>query len=207
MLDTTLNVDDFYLTILTQFTYVSLYHGVLPLSSSFLCLSNLAVIFITERMYSYITKRSLSENLSNIGLWNDVFQAVGLLCIIGSAFITTYTTTSLDRYFDGSKEIALLVIIAAEHVVLGLRFLMSKIINYVPRWVRDQIRHAEKMKNHSEVGEDGIIRRSSTRSSLFGILGESFTKHREAKENSLRTADHKSSNNPLTSSFGNRENP
>ena len=112
--------------------------------------------------------------MSNIGLWNDVFQAVGLLCIIGSAFITTYTTTSLDRYFNGSKEIALLVIIAAEHVVLGLRFLMSKIINNVPRWVRNQIRHAEKMKNHSKVGEDGTIRRSSIRSSLFSILGESF---------------------------------
>lgn len=137
MLDTTLNVDDFFLTILIQFTYVSLYHGVLPLSSSFLCLSNLAVIFITERMYSYITKRSLSEKMSGIGLWNDVFQAVGLLCIIGSAFITTYTTTSLDRYFNGSKEIALLVIIASEHVVLGLRFLLSKIINKVPRWVRN----------------------------------------------------------------------
>jgi hypothetical protein len=61
MVDLDLSIDGFYLSMLIQFTYVSLYHGILPLSSLFLFLSNLAVIFITERMYSYITKRSLSK--------------------------------------------------------------------------------------------------------------------------------------------------
>jgi len=92
MVDLDHSIDGFYLTMLKQFTYVSLYHGILPLSSLFLFLSNLAVIFITERMYSYITKRSLSKQIKDIGIWNEVFEAVGLLCIIGSAFITTYTT-------------------------------------------------------------------------------------------------------------------
>lgn len=150
MLDINVSIDKFYLTMLIQFSYVSLYHGILPLSSLFLFVSNLAVIFITERMYSYITKRSLSKQMSDIGTWNDVFEAVGLLCIIGSALITTYTTNSLDRYFDGNKEIALLVIIAAEHVVLGLRYLMSKIVSTVPGWLSRQMRYREMMKTTDE---------------------------------------------------------
>ena len=88
--------------------------------------------------------------MSDIGTWNDVFEAVGLLCIIGSALITTYTTDSLDRYFDGNKEIALLVIIAAEHVVLGLRYLMSKIVNTVPEWLSRQIRYREMVKKNED---------------------------------------------------------
>jgi len=150
MVDINISIDNFYLTMLIQFSYVSLYHGILPLSSSFLFISNLIVIFITERMYSYITKRSLSQQMSDIGTWNDVFEAVGLLCIIGSALITTYTTDSLDRYFDGNKEIALLVIIAAEHVVLGLRYLMSKIVNTVPEWLSRQIRYREMVKKNED---------------------------------------------------------
>ena len=88
--------------------------------------------------------------MSDIGTWNDVFEAVGLLCIIGSALITTYTTNSLDRYFDGNKEIALLVIIAAEHVVLGLRYLMSKIVSTVPGWLSRQIRYREMVKKNED---------------------------------------------------------
>lgn len=148
MVDLNVSIDDFYLSMLIQFTYVSLYHGILPLSSMFLFLSNLAVIFITERMYSFITKRSLSQQIKDIGIWNEVFEAVGLLCIIGSAFITTYTTQSLDRYTGGNKELALLIIIAAEHFVLGLRFLMSKIINSVPSWLRRQINYRKRMEDN-----------------------------------------------------------
>lgn len=139
------NPDDLFFTLLIQFTYVSLYHGVLPLSSVFIFFSNLTVIFVTERMYSVITKRSLSQQISGLGIWRDVFETVGLLSIIGSAFITTYTTESLDHYTMG-KELALLVIIAAEHLVLGLRYLMSKVMRDKPQWVEAQIKHSETMK-------------------------------------------------------------
>ena len=97
-------------------------------------------------MYSLITKRSLTELIGGLGIWNDIFETVGLLSIIGSAFITTYTTESLDHYTK-SKELALLVIIAAEHLVLGLRYLISKIVDQLPEWVRDQIKHAEIIKS------------------------------------------------------------
>lgn len=174
MVDLNVSIDDFYFSMLIQFTYVSLYHGILPLSSMFLFLSNLAVIFITERMYSYITKRSLSQQIKDIGLWNDVFEAVGLLCIIGSAFITTYTTQSLDRYFDGNKELALLVIIAAEHFVLGLRFLMAKIVNAVPGWLRKQINYRKRMEDNELINKT-TLDKSMTDSkqsgdSYFGIM-------------------------------------
>jgi hypothetical protein len=176
MLDINLKPDDFYQTLLLQFTYVSLYHGVLPLSSGVLCLSNLFLIFLTERMYSYITKRPLSEKMCNIGLWNDIFLAIGLLSIIGSAFITTYTTDSLDNYFNGSKEIALLVIIAAEHLVLGLRFLMSKIVNNMPRWVRNSLAYQEFMKESAELDENefGFSRQNSSFGKLADMESDEF---------------------------------
>lgn len=107
-----INTDNLLFTLLTQFTYVSLYHGVLPLSSFFLLLANLAITGMTERLYSNITQRNLSEEIGGLGLWNTVFEIVGLLSIIGSAFITTYTTPSLD-FYTKNKELALLIIIAA----------------------------------------------------------------------------------------------
>ena len=181
MLDINIQIDKFYITMLTQFSYVSLYHGILPLSSLFLFASNLAVIFITERMYSYITKRSLSQQMSDIGTWNDVFEAVGLLCIIGSAMITTYTTDSLDRYFDGNKEIALLVIIAAEHVVLGLRYLMTKIVSSVPGWLSKQMRYREIMKNTDERVKMMVKETAANFLNLMPFGGLNFTSVPEKK--------------------------
>lgn len=128
------NTDDLFFTLLTQFTYVSLYHGVLPLSSLFLLLANLAITGATERMYSNITKRQLSDQIGGIGLWNDIFETVGFLSIIGSAFITTYTSKSLD-FYTNSKELSLLVIIAAQHLVSGLRFFFTKAFAGAPAWV------------------------------------------------------------------------
>lgn len=202
MVDLDLSIDGFYLSMLIQFTYVSLYHGILPLSSLFLFLSNLAVIFITERMYSYITKRSLSKQIKDIGIWNDVFEAVGLLCIIGSAFITTYTTQSLDRYFSGNKELALLVIIAAEHFVLGLRFLMSKIISSVPGWLRKQINYRESMISQEALNKS--INDSKTDStsksggdSFFGIMAVKPKKAEEQKNKPQSTQMRQTSSTPV----------
>lgn len=106
------NTDKLFFTILTQFTYVALYHGVLPLSSTFLFLLNFFLIFITEKMFSYITKRSLSQQAAGIEVWNDIFEIVAMLSVMGSAFITTYTTDALD-FYTKSKELSLLVIIMA----------------------------------------------------------------------------------------------
>lgn len=138
-------LDDFYTTMMIQFSYVSLYHGVLPLCSTFVLLSNLVVIFITERMYSYITKRSLSKQLTGIGVLNDIFEILAVMCVIGAAFITTYSTNSLDEYFNNNKEYALLALLFAVISILFLRYLLAKLFDDLPGWLQQLMKQREKL--------------------------------------------------------------
>jgi Calcium-activated chloride channel len=138
MLDLTYNVDDFYGTLMTQFSYVCLYHGIVPLSSVFICCSNLFIIFLSERLYSTINKRSLSQQIGTIGIWNEIFQTIGFISISGSALISTYTTDSLDSYLDSNKALALLVILLVDQFIIGIQYLISKLVNHIPRSVRDR---------------------------------------------------------------------
>lgn len=156
MIDMTSNVDGFFLALTIQFGYVNIFHGVFPLSSLFIALSNLFIIFITERMYSTITKRSLSQQVESIGIWNQIFESIGFISVLASAFIAAYTTDTLDDYFDGNKATVLLVILVCEHFILGMRYFISKLINLTPPWVRKRQQINELLKKKYSKGGDFI---------------------------------------------------
>ena len=136
MLDVTYNVDEFYKSLMIQFSYVCLYHGVVPLSCFFICGSNMVIIFLSERLYSTITKRSVSDQVGTIGVWNEVFEMIGFASIVGSALISTYTTPSLDRYLNNHKSLALLAILLIDQFILALKYIISKLAPEIPRPVR-----------------------------------------------------------------------
>jgi Calcium-activated chloride channel len=96
----------------------------------------MVIIFLSERLYSTITKRSVSDQVGTIGVWNEVFEMIGFASIVGSALISTYTTPSLDRYLNNDKSLALLVILLIDQLILALKYIISKLAPEIPKSVR-----------------------------------------------------------------------
>jgi Calcium-activated chloride channel len=136
MLDVNYNVDEFFNSLMIQFSYVCLYHGVVPLSSLFICGSNMFIIFMSERLYSTITKRSVSDQVGSIGVWNEVFEMIGFASIVGSALISTYTTPALDKYLNNDKSLALLLILLIDQFIIALKYFIAKLAPEIPRSVK-----------------------------------------------------------------------
>ena len=61
-------------------------------------LVNFFIIFITERMYSNITRRNLSKVIESIDIWNDVFNGISFISVLISGFITGFTAKGLERF-------------------------------------------------------------------------------------------------------------
>jgi len=78
------------------------------------------------------------------------------------------------------------VIIAAEHFVLGLRFLMSKIISSVPGWLTKQINYRESMISQEALNKSNNDSKTDSTSksggdSFFGIMAVKAKKADEQK--------------------------
>lgn len=135
MIDMDKYLNKFYMALMIQFGYVNIFHGVFPGSSVIIVLANLFIIFITEKMYANITRRSLSKEMESIGTWNRVFEVIGFISVLASGLIAGFTSNSLDRYVRNDRFKVLLMILTFEHVVLVIRYLISVLAPKVPKWV------------------------------------------------------------------------
>jgi hypothetical protein len=94
-------------------------------------------------MYASVTRRSLSLQVEDIGVWNSVFEVIIFIGVLSSGFIAGFTSNSLDYYFRSDRFISLLVILVYEHVVLVVRYLIRKMTSRVPRWVKKRLIRAK----------------------------------------------------------------
>ncbi len=60
--------------------------------------------------------------------------------------ISIYTSDALNVYFNGNKTLALLVVLIAEHVILGFKFMLSTLFPILPRIVIEMIHQNESRK-------------------------------------------------------------
>lgn len=132
----------YYITLAIQYGYICMFSVVFPAASTISFLANLITIILTERLYSKVSRRSLSREMESIGVWNGIFEVVSFISAVVNASIVVFTSNGLKELGFGDDTVKnVLLVIFAEHCVLALKFILSKMIPNKPSWVRDRQDH------------------------------------------------------------------
>jgi len=85
-------------------------------------------------------KRTLAKNADGIGIWMEVFYVISFISMVvnGLLILVTARTKFANLTGAGDPYEALIILVIIEHTILGIKFIIHKIIPEAPKWVRDK---------------------------------------------------------------------
>lgn len=111
------------------------------------------MIFITINYYCYITRRSLSRRISNIGIWNNIFNYISFAGVLYNSIVILVPGNGLSELLDSqSRETTVIIIFLLEHLILALKYLLSEIIPLKPEWISLRLKNERRSRTLAEEG-------------------------------------------------------
>ncbi|XP_078473623.1 anoctamin-10 [Lampetra fluviatilis] len=138
---TYLGTFDDYLELFLQFGYVSLFSCAYPLAAVLAVLNNVTEVRSDALKLCCVLKRPFSLPAANIGVWQLAFEVMGLMAVMTNCALIAMSE-QVRTFFDQEGGVTLnyvLVIVAAEHALLALKFMLTFVIPDKPRWVRQKL--------------------------------------------------------------------
>jgi hypothetical protein len=164
MVDLGQSVNSYYTNLAIQFGYIAMFMCVFPAAITWGFLANLVMIILTEQSYSKIARRSLSKEIESIGVWNDIFLVFSFISTVVNAMIVTFTSKSVTRdYFDNNRFLTFLGVIAFEHFIIILKFLVSRIIPDIPKGVKKRRKNDQYLRRRAKEKEIARSRKKKVR--------------------------------------------
>lgn len=134
-----------YLEMALQFGFMTIFVAAFPLGPFFALVNNLWEIRLDARKMLVFTQRPIAFKSQDIGIWNKILVAISYISLITNACLIAFSSQSFKKIYlaslDGpAKTVAqILFVLIFEHVVLGIRFILVKVIPDIPLEVRQAI--------------------------------------------------------------------
>jgi len=147
-------IDDFYISLALQFGYIVFFGVYFPAGLFVLLIADICTLSLTAFAYSDHIKRSRSQDINSIGVWNKIFYSVGYLGVIYNGLIPIYPGSGLMPLFGTySYTRDVIIILGLEHILILLKAFITMTQNSTPQWVIERIkkeryleeRHHEKI--------------------------------------------------------------
>lgn len=147
-------LNDFYNSLALQFGYICFFGVYFPLGLFFLLIADICSLALTAFAYSDHIKRSRSEDMNSIGVWNKIFNSVGYLGVIYNGLIPIYPGSGLISLFgtyNFTRDVILILIL--EHMLILLKALLTMAHNRLPLWVLERIKKERYLeeKHHEKI--------------------------------------------------------
>jgi len=121
-----------YLTIFEQYGYVALFSAVFPWITICALISNIFELRADAFKYCHVYQRSFARLASNIGSWHYAFDILSSVSIVTNTALIAMQP-SVREYFSSYTDVEyILIFVAAEHVLLALKFAIDFAIPDVP---------------------------------------------------------------------------
>ncbi|KNC46453.1 transmembrane protein 16H [Thecamonas trahens ATCC 50062] len=143
------SVYDDYLEMVIQFGYITLFAAVLPLAPLLAFANN--VVEIRADAYKLVgtSRRPVPVTVSDIGVWWTLLQVLSVGSVLTNVALVGFTShgiAALTPTWSHAAQLGLLV--AAEHALLALKYLLSVTIPNRPEWLEMRIQ-AEHARNRA----------------------------------------------------------
>ncbi|CAF1211313.1 unnamed protein product [Adineta ricciae] len=125
-----------YLTIFEQYGYVALFSAVFPWVTICALINNIFELRADAFKYCYVYQRPFAQPAWNIGSWHYAFDILSSVAIVTNTALIAMQP-SVRQYFSSYTDAEyILFFVAAEHVLLALKFAISFAIPDIPHEVQ-----------------------------------------------------------------------
>ncbi|XP_076467993.1 anoctamin-7-like [Babylonia areolata] len=128
---------DEYMEKVIQYGFLMLFGISLPLAPLLALLTNLIDLRVDARRLLWWYRRPMAQIAQDIGMWFNILLFINFVGVISSGFILGFTSTWGDGYSTTGK---LIIVLAFEHIVFALKYIIAYVIPDVPAPVRLAIR-------------------------------------------------------------------
>ncbi|CAF1064866.1 unnamed protein product [Adineta steineri] len=124
-----------YLTIFEQYGYIALFSAVFPWVALCGLINNIFELRADAFKYCYVYQRPFSQPANNIGSWHHAFDILSSIAIVTNTALIAMQP-SVREYFSSYSNVEYIIIfVAAEHILLALKFAIDFAIPDVPHEV------------------------------------------------------------------------
>ena len=133
-----------YITSVVQFSFVACFSVVLPITP-LLCLFN---YLLSMRYDAYKVcrgrRRPLAQKTGGIGVWEHLLHIVAVIAVLTNCWLMVFTSSDFAWLADEIGGLGVFAIVVAwEHVMLLIKYVMHTTISPLPRSVRDDLKSRE----------------------------------------------------------------
>ncbi|XP_039109666.1 anoctamin-10 [Hyaena hyaena] len=139
---TYLGTFDDYLELFLQFGYVSLFSCVYPLAAAFAVLNNFTEVNSDALKMCRVLKRPFSEPSASIGVWQLAFETMSVISVVTNCALIGMSP-QVNALFPESKLDLVLIVVAVEHALLALKFMLAFAIPDKPRHIQMKLARLE----------------------------------------------------------------
>uniref|UniRef100_G3X1X3 Anoctamin n=1 Tax=Sarcophilus harrisii TaxID=9305 RepID=G3X1X3_SARHA len=139
---TYLGTFDDYLELFLQFGYVSLFSCVYPLAAAFAVLNNFSEINSDALKMCKVFKRPFAEPSASIGVWQLAFETMSVISVVTNCALIGMSP-QLNAVFPHSKTDLILIVVAVEHALLALKFVLAFVIPDKPQEIQVKLAKLE----------------------------------------------------------------
>uniref|UniRef100_A0A8D8YM26 Anoctamin n=2 Tax=Cacopsylla melanoneura TaxID=428564 RepID=A0A8D8YM26_9HEMI len=132
-----------HLEMFIQLGYVVLFSCAFPLAALCALLNNLIEIRSDAFKLSFIFQRPIGERIPNIGMWQNAMEVMSLVSVLVNCGLIGLSGQVHRMFPEMSRTQTILLIVALEHIMLTVRFVISCIIPDLPDWVATEMAKVE----------------------------------------------------------------
>ncbi|XP_014238165.1 anoctamin-8 isoform X3 [Trichogramma pretiosum] len=144
-----------HLEMLSQLGYVCLFSSAFPLAALCALMGNLLELRGDAFKLCFVLQRPFGRRVSNIGTWQNAMEAMGLVAILVNCALIGLSGQVQRMFPEMSATQTILLIVALEHIMLALRFVINCAIPDIPSWVATEMAKVEFLRREA-------VRRLST---------------------------------------------
>lgn len=155
-----------YITAVVQFSFVACFSIVLPITP-FFCLVN---FLLSMRYDAYKLcrgrRRPLAKKTGGIGIWEHLLHIVVVIAVLTNCWLIAFTAADFRWIAEEVGEFGLFAFVVAwEHVMLLIKYVMQTNISPLPKNIRDQMKreqHSLDVEKYTSMRTKNLDRRGKT---------------------------------------------
>ena len=139
-----------YMEIFIQFGYVTFFSSIYPLAGFLALLNNIFEIRGDVLKLCIAYQRPFGERVSNIGVWKDAMEYMGLIAIMVNCGLIGKSGVVLKLWPEIGDSGIILFVVTLEHLMLLVKLIINQMIADTPPWVEKELTRIEHQRQEFE---------------------------------------------------------
>ncbi|OEU15884.1 hypothetical protein FRACYDRAFT_240580 [Fragilariopsis cylindrus CCMP1102] len=135
-----------YITAVIQFAFVACFSVILPCIPFFVLINYLLSMRFDAYKVCRGRRRPLAKRTGGIGVWEHLLHIVAVIGVLTNCWLVAFTNSQAKWIADQVGPTAtVFIVVAWEHIMLLIKYLMGTTISKLPKEVRDKMREHQHL--------------------------------------------------------------